>query len=158
MDDSTAQSTTTWTTKFESEVYRKVTWRMIPFLFLCYIFAYVDRVNVGFAKLQMQQDLGISDAVYGTGAGIFFIGYFFFRSAVQYRAAEDRREVLARPHHDRLGPGVRAAPCLCRSEVSFYAVRFLLGVVESGFFPGVILYPDVLVSRKLSREDGGRFS
>jgi len=63
---------------FEKAVYRRVTWRLIPFLFLCYIFAYIDRVNVGFAKLQMQQDLGMSDTVYGTGAGIFFLGYFFF--------------------------------------------------------------------------------
>ncbi len=62
----------------EAAVYRKVTWRLMPFLFLCYILAYVDRVNVGFAKLQMQQELGMSDAVYGAGAGIFFIGYFFF--------------------------------------------------------------------------------
>jgi len=51
----------------------------MPFLFVCYVFAYVDRVNVGFAKLQMQQDLGMSDAVYGIGAGIFFLGYFFLR-------------------------------------------------------------------------------
>src|SRR6202012_2650476 len=62
----------------EQRAYSKVTWRIMPFLFLCYVFAYIDRVNVGFAKLQMQQDLGISDAVYGAGAGIFFIGYFFF--------------------------------------------------------------------------------
>src|ERR1700736_4547618 len=64
--------------EFEKAVYRRVTRRLIPFLFLCYIFAYIDRVNVGFAKLQMQQDLGFTDAVYGAGAGIFFLGYFFF--------------------------------------------------------------------------------
>jgi len=58
--------------------YRKVTWRLMPFLFVCYVFAYVDRVNVGFAKLQMQRDLSMSDAVYGVGAGIFFLGYFIF--------------------------------------------------------------------------------
>ncbi len=57
----------------EDAVYRKVTWRLMPYLFLCYILAYVDRVNVGFAQLQMQQDLKMSDAVYGAGAGIFFI-------------------------------------------------------------------------------------
>ena len=59
-------------------VYRKVGWRLIPLLFLCYIVAYLDRVNVGFAKLQMASDLKFSDAVYGVGAGIFFIGYFIF--------------------------------------------------------------------------------
>src|ERR1039457_3765603 len=64
--------------QFERATYRKITWRLMPYLFLCYILAYVDRVNVGFAKLQMLQDLGMSDAVYGIGAGIFVIGYFFF--------------------------------------------------------------------------------
>ncbi len=62
----------------EDANYRKVTWRLMPYLFLCDILAHVDRVNVGFAKLQMQQDLGMSDAVYGAGAGIFFLGYFLF--------------------------------------------------------------------------------
>ena len=66
------------TVEFETAVYRKITWRLMPFLFLCYVLAYVDRVNVGFAKLQMQQDLGMSDSVYGIGAGIFFVGYFIF--------------------------------------------------------------------------------
>ncbi len=111
----------------------------MPFLFLCYIFAYVDRVNVGFAKLQMQQDLGISDAVYGAGAGIFFIGYFFFE--IPCNIALQR--IGARYW---LGPiiivwgFVSASTMLVKGATSFYAVRFLLGVVESGFFPGVILY------------------
>jgi len=65
-------------TPFEEATYLKVTWRLIPLLLLCYIVAYLDRVNVGFAKLQMAGDLGFSDAVYGLGAGMFFIGYFFF--------------------------------------------------------------------------------
>jgi len=63
----------------EDTVYAKVAWRIIPLMFLCYIAAYLDRVNVGFAKLQMQSDVaGLSDTVYGLGAGIFFFGYFFF--------------------------------------------------------------------------------
>src|SRR6202142_1043392 len=62
----------------EARTYRKVDARVIPFLFLCYILAYLDRVNVGFAKLQMSKDLSLSDAAFATGAGIFFIGYFFF--------------------------------------------------------------------------------
>ena len=65
-------------TPFEEATYLKVTWRLIPLLLLCYIVAYLDRVNVGFAKLQMAGELGFSDAVYGLGAGMFFIGYFFF--------------------------------------------------------------------------------
>ena len=62
----------------ESKTYHKVDVRLLPFLFLCYILAYLDRVNVGFAKLQMLKDLSLSDAAFATGAGIFFIGYFFF--------------------------------------------------------------------------------
>src|ERR1700761_1367117 len=62
----------------EARVYAKVTWRLIPLLFMCYVVAYLDRVNVGFAKLQMLRDLQFSETVYGLGAGIFFVGYFLF--------------------------------------------------------------------------------
>src|SRR5690348_11098237 len=62
----------------EDDAYRKVTWRLLPILMICYLVAYLDRVNIGFAKLQMLQDLGFSETVYGLGAGMFFIGYFFF--------------------------------------------------------------------------------
>ena len=111
----------------------------MPLLFACYILAYIDRINVGFAKLQMQQDLGMSDSVYGIGAGIFFIGYFFF-------------EVPANILLQRLGAkywlgsimvvwGITSASTMfVHSAGFFYVLRFLLGVVESGFFPGVILY------------------
>jgi sugar phosphate permease len=68
----------TETTQFENATYAKVTWRLLPFLFICYVAAYLDRVNVGFAKLQMLSDLKFSESVYGLGAGIFFIGYFVF--------------------------------------------------------------------------------
>ena len=61
-----------------ARIYSKVTWRLIPFLFICYVASYLDRINIGFAQLQMKQDLGFSDAVYGLGAGIFFFGYFLF--------------------------------------------------------------------------------
>jgi D-galactonate transporter len=111
----------------------------MPFLFVCYVFAYVDRVNVGFAKLQMQQDLRMSDAVYGVGAGIFFLGYFIF----EIPANMIMQRVGARLW---LGPimilwGVVAACSMfVRSATSFYVLRFVLGIVESGFFPGVILY------------------
>ena len=75
-------------------VYRKVSWRLIPLLFVCYIVAYLDRVNVGFAKLQMQGDLQFSEAVYGLGAGIFFVGYFLFEvpsNVVLHRVGARRR-------------------------------------------------------------------
>jgi sugar phosphate permease len=124
---------------FEAATYRKINARLIPYLFVCYILAYIDRVNVGFAKLQMQQDLGMSDAVYGFGAGIFFIGYFFF-------------EVPANMIMQRIGARLWIGPIMIAWGIvsagtmfvsgpgSFYALRFLLGIVESGFFPGVILY------------------
>jgi D-galactonate transporter len=134
-------------TEFETATYDKVTWRIVPFLFLCYLLAYVDRVNVGFAKLQMQTDLRMSDAVYGVGAGVFFIGYFFF-------------EIPANMIMTRLGARrwigpimivwgvVSSCTLFVRGAYSFYAIRFLLGIVESGFFPGVILYLTFWYTRK----------
>jgi sugar phosphate permease len=123
----------------ETATYRKVTWRLIPFLFACYILAYVDRVNVGFAKLQMQDDLRMSDTAYGIGAGLFFIGYFL----LEVPANMVLRRVGARLW---LGPImiawglVSAATIFVKGAASFYFLRFLLGMVESGFFPGVMLY------------------
>src|SRR5512141_1626841 len=132
---------------FEQKTYSKVTWRLMPYLFLCYILAYVDRVNVGFAKLQMQQDLGLSDAAYGLGAGIFFLGYFIF-------------EVPANMMLQRLGARlwlgpimivwgfVSAATMFVQGATSFYVLRFALGAIEAGFFPGVILYLTFWYTRK----------
>jgi sugar phosphate permease len=133
--------------EFEKSVYTKASRRLIPFLFLCYIFAYVDRVNVGFAKLQMQQDLGITDAVYGAGAGIFFLGYFLFEVPCNMMLQKIGAKYW-------LGPImivwaiVSACTMFVTSEFSFYAIRFLLGIVESGFFPGVILYLTFWYTRK----------
>lgn len=124
---------------FESATYRKVMWRLMPFLFLCYVLAYVDRVNVGFAKLQMQQDLRMSDSVYGLGAGIFFIGYFFFEVPSNMILQRVGARFWIGPIMIVWGV-VSACTMLVRSATGFYAVRFLLGIVESGFFPGVILY------------------
>ena len=76
---------------FEKRVYSKVTWHLIPFLFLCYIFAYVDRVNVGFAKLQMQRDLNLSDSVYGFGAGISLSDIYCFRCLAISRSRRSGR-------------------------------------------------------------------
>jgi sugar phosphate permease len=133
--------------EFERAVYTKVTRRLIPFLFLCYIFAYVDRVNVGFAKLQMQQDLGISDAVYGAGAGIFFLGYFFFEVPCNIMLQRVGAKFWLGPIMIVWGV-VSACTMFVKSEAAFYAIRFLLGVVESGFFPGVILYLTFWYTRK----------
>lgn len=126
-------------TPFEEATYLKVTWRLIPLLLLCYIVAYLDRVNVGFAKLQMAGDLGFSDTVYGLGAGMFFIGYFFF-------------EVPSNLILHRVGARVWIARIMVtwgivsggmmfiQTETQFYVMRFLLGLAEAGFFPGIILY------------------
>ncbi len=125
--------------QFEKAVYAKVTWRVIPFLFLCYVFAYVDRVNVGFAKLQMQGDLGISDAVYGAGAGIFFLGYFLFEIPCNLALSRIGAKYWLGPIMIVWGM-VSACQLFITGPASLYTIRFLLGVVESGFFPGVILY------------------
>ncbi len=133
--------------QFEADTYRKVTRRLMPFLFLCYLLAFVDRVNVGFAKLQMQAQLNLTDTVFGFGAGIFFIGYFFFEVPANMLL----RKLGARRW---IGPimivwgFVSASTLFVRGAHSFYAVRLLLGVVESGFFPGVILYLTFWYTRK----------
>jgi MFS family permease len=124
---------------YEKTVYSKVIWRLIPFLFLCYVFAYIDRVNVGFAKLQMQQDLGMSDTVYGTGAGIFFLGYFFFEIPCNMAMQKIGAKYWLGPIMIVWGV-VSGCTMFVKSANQFYAIRFLLGLVESGFFPGVILY------------------
>ena len=119
--------------------YRKATLRIIPFLFVCYFFAYLDRVNVGFAKLHMLSDLQFSEAVYGLGAGIFFIGYFFFElpsNLIMHR-------VGARRWISRIMISwglISAAMAFVTTPAMFYILRFLLGVAEAGFFPGIILY------------------
>jgi len=121
------------------QLYNRVSRRLMPFLFLCFVAAYLDRVNVGFAKLQMQAELQFSDAVYGVGAGIFFIGYFLFEvpsNLLMTRAGA--RIWIARI---MISWGViSSALMFTTSAASFYVLRFLLGVAEAGFFPGIILY------------------
>ena len=124
---------------FEHITYAKVTRRLIPFLFLCYIAAFLDRVNVGFAKLQMQKDLAFSDTVYGVGAGIFFVGYFLFEVPSNILL----EKIGARIWIARIMVtwGIVASLMLfVKSATWFYVARCLLGVAEAGFFPGVILY------------------
>jgi len=119
--------------------YRKVTWRLIPFLFLCYVVAFLDRINIGYAQLQMKQSLPFSDAVYGLGAGIFFIGYFLFEVPSNLMLAKvGARKTLLRIMS--LWGLVAAAMMFVSTPTMFYVLRFLLGVFEAGFFPGVLLY------------------
>ena len=120
-------------------LYRKINLRLLPFLLVCYLFAYLDRVNIGFAKLQMQGDLGFSDAAYGVGAGIFFIGYVLFEIPSNLMLPR----VGARKTFSRILVlwGVTSASMLFVRDVpTFYAMRFLLGVFEAGFAPGMIYY------------------
>ena len=124
---------------FEDSTYAKVTWRIIPLLFLCYVVAYLDRVNVGFAKLQMVNDLKLSDTVYGLGAGMFFVGYCLFEvpaNLLLYRVGA--RKVLTRIMIT--WGAISALTMFVTTPTEFYVIRFLLGIAEAGFFPGMILY------------------
>lgn len=125
--------------ELERRVMRKVSWRIVPFIMLLYFIAYIDRVNIGFAALTMNKDLGFSPAVFGFGAGIFFWGYFLF-------------EVPSNIILDKVGARiwiarvmitwglVSAGMAFVWDATSFYVLRFLLGAAEAGFFPGIILY------------------
>jgi ACS family tartrate transporter-like MFS transporter len=118
---------------------RAIRRRLIPFLFLLYIFAYLDRINVGFAALQMNAALGFSAATYGLGAGIFFISYVAFEIPSNVILAR----VGARLWIARIMVTwglVSAAMMFVRSAAAFYVLRFLLGMAEAGFFPGIIFY------------------
>ncbi|EIK94862.1 major facilitator transporter [Pseudomonas sp. M47T1] len=123
----------------EDALYRKVNWRIVPLFILCFLFAYLDRVNISFAKLEMQSDLGFSDTVYGLGASLFFVGYFLF-------------EVPSNMLLHKIGARVwiarimitwgltSACMMLVQGEFWFYTLRFLIGVMEAGFVPGVLYF------------------
>jgi MFS family permease len=123
----------------EDDVFRKIALRLVPFLFLCYLAAYLDRVNVGFAKLQMQSELSFSETVYGFGAGIFFLGYVLFEvpsNIILHKVGA--RLWLARVMVT--WAFISAGMVFVRSPTAFYTMRFLLGAAEAGFIPGVLLY------------------
>jgi MFS family permease len=123
----------------ESHLYNRVFWRIVPFLFLCYVVAFLDRVNVGFAKLQMAGQLGFSDTVYGFGAGIFFIGYFLFEVPSNLVLEKVGAKIWIARIMVTWGI-ISSCMMLVETEFWFYTLRFLLGAAEAGFFPGVILY------------------
>jgi D-galactonate transporter len=138
----------------EHVVYRKIAWRLIPFLLLCYMLATIDRFNIGFAKLQFLRDLKLDDAVYGIAAGVFSIGYVAFEvpSNLLLQRVGVRRTLL------RIMVLWGMVTCLlmfAQSALHLYILRFLLGVAEAGFFPGILLYltywfPDRLRGRMTS--------
>jgi D-galactonate transporter len=122
-----------------ASLYRRIGWRLLPLLFLGYVFAYLDRINIGFAALQMKTDLGFTDAIYGLGAGVFFASYF---------VCEVPSNLLMQKIGARLTIArimicwgiVSCCMMFVRSPGSFYAMRVLLGIFEAGFAPGVMLY------------------
>jgi ACS family tartrate transporter-like MFS transporter len=125
--------------ELETRVLRKITYRIVPFIMLLYFIAFIDRVNIGFASLTMNKDLGFSPSVFGFGAGIFFLGYFLF-------------EVPSNLILEKVGARIWIARVMItwgiisggmafvQGSTSFYTLRFLLGAAEAGFFPGIILY------------------
>jgi MFS family permease len=121
------------------KLYSKITWRILPILIIGYILAYLDRVNVGFAKLQMLSELQFSNAVYGLGAAIFFIGYFIFEvpSNLMLHKVGAKRWLARIMFTWALLSG---ACMFINNETTFYILRFLLGAAEAGFFPGTVLY------------------
>ena len=139
---------------FEAATFRKIARRLVPLLFLGYFVAFLDRVNIGFAKLQMAGDLSLSDEVYGFGAGVFFIGYFLFEVPSNLLLARvGARRWIARimiswgvlsscflfTGSVHWGPVAAAFGCT-DAQFTFYILRFLLGVAEAGFYPGIVLY------------------
>lgn len=120
-------------------VYKRVTLRFVPLLFACYVIAYLDRVNVGFAKLQMLNDLRFSEAIFGLGAGIFFLGYFLFEvpSNLLLHKLGARRWIARIMITWSI---VSTCTAWVSTPTQFYILRFLLGIAEAGFYPGILLY------------------
>jgi MFS family permease len=119
--------------------WRKITLRLMPLLFVSFVFNYIDRINIGYAQLQMKPQLGFTDAVYGFGASMFYVGYLLFE--IPSNLAMQRigaRKTLLRIMF--LWGLASASTMFIRTPFEFYAIRFLLGVFEAGFFPGVVLY------------------
>ena len=123
----------------EKRTIRKITWRIVPFIMILYLIAYIDRVNIGFAVITMKEDLGFTSSILGFGAGIFFLGYFLFEvpsNIILHKVGA--RIWIARV---MVTWGIIAGGmAFIESSTSFYVMRFLLGIAEAGFFPGIILY------------------
>ncbi|OAJ57362.1 MFS transporter [Paraburkholderia ginsengiterrae] len=123
----------------EDTVFRKISWRVMPLVLIAYVFAFLDRINIGYAQLQMKQDLAFSDAVYGLGAGIFFVTYLLFEVPSNLLL----EKIGARLTFLRimvLWGIASAATAFVTAPWHFYVIRMLLGLFEAGFFPGIILY------------------
>lgn len=123
----------------DDALYRKVSRHIIPFLFICYVVSFLDRINIGFAQLQMKQDLGFSDAMYGLGAAVFYIGYVLFEVPSNLLLAKyGARKTFVRIM--LLWGAASVSMAWVSTPTQFYILRFALGVFEAGFFPGIVLY------------------
>ena len=123
----------------EQRTIAKVSARLVPFLIVCYFVAYLDRVNVGFAALTMNKDLGLSASAFGFGAGIFFLAYFLFEVPSNlFLERVGARKWIARIMFT--WGVISGATAFIGGETSFYVVRVLLGIAEAGFFPGIIFF------------------
>ncbi|PKH23629.1 MFS transporter [Enterobacterales bacterium CwR94] len=123
----------------ETRVLRKITLRIVPFIMLLYFIAFLDRVNIGFAALSMNEDLGFSPTIFGLGAGIFFLGYFLFEVPSNLILHKVGARIWIARVMITWGL-ISGAMAFVQGTTSFYTLRFLLGVAEAGFFPGIILY------------------
>ncbi|WP_114809767.1 MFS transporter [Paraburkholderia kururiensis] len=123
----------------DDALYRKVSWRIVPFLFVCYVVSFLDRINIGFAQLQMKHDLGFSDAMYGLGAAVFYVGYVLCEVPGNMLLARfGARRTFTRIM--LLWGLASTAMMFVATPTHFYVLRFALGVFEAGFFPGIVLY------------------
>jgi MFS transporter, ACS family, tartrate transporter len=127
------------TAELEKRVLRKITLRIVPFVMLLYFIAFIDRVNIGFAALTMNKDLGFSPTVFGFGAGIFFLGYFLFEVPSNLILEKVGARIWIARVMITWGL-ISGAMAFVQDAHSFYVLRFLLGAAEAGFFPGIILY------------------
>ncbi len=123
----------------ENRTLRRITWRIVPFIMLLYFIAYIDRVNIGFAALTMNKDLGFTASILGFGAGIFFWGYFLFEVPSNFILHKVGARIWIARVMITWGI-ISAGMAFVESPTSFYILRFLLGASEAGFFPGIILY------------------
>ena len=140
----------------ERETLRRVTWRLIPLLFVLYIFNFVDRTNVGLAALQMNRDLRFSSAAFGFGAGVFFLGYAFLEVPSNLMLVRfGARRWIARI---AISWGLcNMLLMLVRTPLQFYAVRFLLGAAEAGFFPAIVYYLSTWYPASMRARSSARF-
>ena len=123
----------------EQRTTRKVLWRIIPFVFALYVVSYIDRANIGYAALQMNQELGLSSSAFGFAAGVFFIGYFLFEVPSNLALARFGARIWIARILIVWGL-VAALSAFVHSALQLYVLRFLLGAAEAGFFPGIIIY------------------